>query len=386
MTSSIGTEHRQEGVLPLEGIKILDCAALIAAPMAATLLGEFGAEVTKIEAPGGESTRLWGADGVDPSPLWRSISRNKTTITLDLHDAGDRCKLMKLAEGVDVLVTNFRVPTLQKWKLDYCDMQKINPRLIMLHITGFGRTGPYCNKPGFARVAEAYSGLAALTGEPDKPPTMIGYPLVDSICGLYGAFSILLALRARDKIGRGCLLDLALYEPTLRLIEDVIPEYSVTGKSRNRMGSDQQHSAPNGVYECKDGKSIVLPISTENMWNRLLRVLDIPSLEKFDTLQLRKQNNEVIKLQIAEFIKHRPAHDLMELFTKHGIGCGQINFAEDLVNDPHAQARGNFIDFAVEEGNIRLIAPIPHSDLLGWRVMHPGLRMTGRDDSIETEQ
>ncbi|MCZ6730816.1 MAG: CoA transferase, partial [SAR324 cluster bacterium] len=241
---------------PLAGIRVLDIATFVAAPFAAAALGEFGAEVIKIEQPGvGDSLRRLGtySDAGD-TYWWLSDARNKKCITLDFHKPAGVDLFKRLVAQSDVVVENFRPGTLEKWGIGYEDLKAVNEGLIMLRVSGYGQTGPKKHEPGFARVAHAFSGLTYLVGTPDTPPLAPGSnTLADFLSGTYGAYGILLALRARDKSGKGQVVDIGLYEPMFRYLDEMAPVYQKTGYVKERVGTGGGHAVPHNHYPTGDG-------------------------------------------------------------------------------------------------------------------------------------
>jgi crotonobetainyl-CoA:carnitine CoA-transferase CaiB-like acyl-CoA transferase len=256
---------------PLEGIRVLDIATFIAGPFAAGSLGEFGAEVIKIEKPGqGDSLRELGT----PSPAgdsynWLNESRNKKCITLDLRQPRGAELFRRLVAKSDVVVENFRTGTLEKWGLGYEALHALNRGLVMVRITGYGQTGPKRDQPGFARIAHAFCGLTYLTGQPDTPPLMPGSTtLADFLTGIYGAYGVLLALRARDRTGEGQVIDIGLYEPMFRFLDEIAPVYAATGRVRERMGADTYNSVPHSHYPTRDGQWVAIACTNDKMFAR----------------------------------------------------------------------------------------------------------------------
>jgi crotonobetainyl-CoA:carnitine CoA-transferase CaiB-like acyl-CoA transferase len=366
---------QEEGpVSPLKGVRIVDAATLIAGPLAASILGEFGADVVKVEPPEGDSVRRWPPfrDGV--SLPWLSLARNKRSVTLDLHEGQDRDALRDLLRESDVFITNFRLGTLEKWGLDYEDIRAVNPNLIMLHITGFGRTGPYQNRPAFGRVAEAFAGLTFITGQEGSAPVFPGYPLGDAVYGVYGALSVMLALRGRELAGRGGLIDMALYEPMFRILEDLAPGFLGASFVKQRRGNKQNHSVPNDIYPTADGEHVVLPASTANMWRRLVELIQEPDLEQYDTLEARVEHRDVIDRKIRAFSSQHSASDFLAMLVEHGIAGGRINSARDLATDEQVAARENVVWVPTSDGSSRVPvnAPVPRSDLIAGEVRWAG--------------
>ncbi|MFD8102301.1 CaiB/BaiF CoA transferase family protein [Nocardia fluminea] len=328
--------------LPLSGIRVLDLATILAAPLTCALLAEFGAEVVKIEHPEtGDATRRYPPLVDGESPGWQQLGRRKKSIGIDLHDAEGAHLVKQLARDADIVVTNFRPPTLARFGLDFDDLRAVNDRLVVVHLTAYGRTGPYRDRPGFARVVEAFAGLTHRTGEPGGPPMFSGYAIADGVAGMYGAYAAMLALRQRDASGDAQLVDLALYEPVLRMMEDFIPVYGATGTVATRVGNDNPAICPNGIFPTADSKWVVLPASTNQMWRRLLAVMDRDDLSRFDTMEVRVANRALIDGAVAEFTSQHSLDALLDSLHGAGIAAGPVNTAAELVDDPHICARGS---------------------------------------------
>jgi crotonobetainyl-CoA:carnitine CoA-transferase CaiB-like acyl-CoA transferase len=348
--------------LPLSGIRVLDAATVLAAPLSATLLAELGAEVIKVEQPGqGDPVRSYApyADGV--SLHWRVTGRNKKSVTLDLH-VPEGVELFHRLVGVcDVVVTNFRPRKLREWNIDYDMLTRVKPDIVMLHLSAFGRSGPYTDRPGFARIAEAFSGLTYITGYADRTPVFAGYPIADGVAGFYGAFTILAALRHRDQTGEGQLIDLALYEPMLRMMEDFIVGYSGNGESKERQGNEQFNICPNNFYPTADGEYVILPVSTDQMWRRLVALIGDPRLSVYPTNQDRLRNRALIDRTVGDFTRRYHLEKLLTLFEEHGVASGKLYAVQDIFEDPQIEARGNLVEIDDEElGPLTVQAPIPH--------------------------
>ncbi|WP_328891071.1 CaiB/BaiF CoA transferase family protein [Streptomyces sp. NBC_00316] len=296
---------------PLNGVRVLDISTVLAGPLASSLLGEFGAEVIKVEQPGiGDPARSYPPldDGV--SAGWAVVGRNKSSVTVDLHHPDAAALVGQLAATADVVVTNFRPATLRRFSIDFDDLVSYRPDLVMVHVSAFGRTGPYADRPGFARVAEAFAGLTHRTGFPDGPPVFAGYPVADGVTGIYAAFAAMLALRQRDLTGEPQLADIGLYEPLLRMMEDFVVDYDATGEVRERQGNENPHISPNNLYRTRDGRWLALPASTEQMWRRLLVAMEAPDLAAYDSMTARIEHRGEIEGRVAAFVA---AHDLEPL-------------------------------------------------------------------------
>ncbi|MGN9783148.1 CaiB/BaiF CoA transferase family protein [Nonomuraea sp. ZG12] len=338
---------------PMSGVRVLDVSTILAGPLASSLLGEFGAEVIKVEHPAeGDPARSYPPleDGV--SAAWTMLGRTKRSVTIDLHHPDAADLVGRLAATADIVVTNFRPATLRRFRIDFDDLRAYRPDLVMVHVSAFGRTGPYAERPGFARVAEAFAGLTYRTGDPDQPPVFAGYPVADGVTGIYAAFAALLALRQRDLTGKAQLADIPLYEPLLRMMEDFVVEYGATGTSRERQGNQNPHISPNSLYLTRDGRWLALPASTEQMWRRLVEVMDAPDLAVHDSMTARLKHREEIEARVAAFVAAHDLEPLMALLLQAGVAAGPVNSAADVCADPHIRARGSVVEVA-DEGSGR---------------------------------
>ncbi|SDJ45617.1 Crotonobetainyl-CoA:carnitine CoA-transferase CaiB [Streptomyces indicus] len=342
---------------PLYGVRVLDISTVLAGPLACSLLAEFGAEVIKVEVPGaGDPARSYPPleDGV--SAGWAVIGRNKSSVTIDLHHPEAAELVGRLAATVDVVVTNFRPATLRRFSIDYDDLIAYRSDLVMVHVSAYGRTGPYADRPGFARVAEAFAGLTHRTGFPDGPPVFAGYPVADGVTGIYAAFAAMLALRQRDLTGEPQLADIGLYEPLLRMMEDFIVDYDATGKAQGRQGNENPHISPNNLYRTRDGRWLALPASTEQMWRRLIVAMDAPDLAAYDSMTARLEHRAEIEGRVAAFVAAHDLAPLTELLETSGVACGPVNTAADICADPQVRARGSVVEVADERsGRIRRV-------------------------------
>lgn len=371
---------------PLSGIRILDAAQILAAPTAATLLSEYGAEIIKIEQPkGGDPMRKYPPFRGAVSLLWKVIGRNRESVTLDLRTEKGRAVLKQLVAKSDVAILNYRPETLVKWGLDFDDLVKVKPDIIMLHLTAYGRTGPYAERPGFARVAEAFAGLTHRTGFPDRPPVQAGYPMLgDGVAGMYGAFAIMLALKERDRTGRPQLIDLALYEPLLRIFEDQIAAFGETGIAPGRVGNSSPLIAPNGLFPTKDGRYVCIPASTEPIWRRLVGLIGDETLLAYDTNPVRIRHRELIEGKVAEWTSSHDMLDLVEICSEAGVACGPVYSAEEIVKDRHMIARGSVIsvDDAETGKTVQMASPAGRFSEFEGKVRHVGPALGEHTDKI----
>lgn len=320
---------------PLRGVRILDATTMLAGPYAGGLLADFGADVIKVEDIGEGDPMRHSSPVVDGQHLpSKATNRNKRSIALDLRTTPGQEIFRNLTEQVDVLLTNFRTATLRRWHIDFDDLVDSNPGLIMFHLTAFGRNS---DRPGFARVAEAYAGLTHLTGEPGGPPMFCGFPIADGLSGVHGAFAVMLALFERERTGKGQLVDLALYEPVLRMLEGIVAACSVTGEVPERNGNENRDIAPNSLYETADGGWVVLPVSSPNMWRRFCSALQREELAgdsrfaaNVDRVRHRQQLNSII----APLIRERTIGELLETLAEHGVAAGRVNSMSDILATP----------------------------------------------------
>lgn len=337
---------------PLQGIRILDMATVLAAPFSATLCGDMGAEVVKLELPHGNDA-LRGLAPVygEHALFWKTANRGKKGISLDVRKPEGRALFLKLIETFDVLVENFRTGTLDQWGLDLKTLHARNPRLIVLRITGFGQTGPYARRPGFARIFEAMSGLTHLTGETDGPPQHMNFPLGDAIAGLFGAFSIATALAERNAKPKaeqkGIEIDLSATEAMMRLLDPLAAEYKFTGAARSRTGSRAGYTAPSNVYKTSDGMWITLVGSSDPIFARLCRAIGREGLEKneaFITNVRRTENLVAIDDIVASWCNNLSFAELSTRLTQEDVPFSKVYSIADVKADPHFKARGATIE------------------------------------------
>lgn len=343
--------------LPLSGIRILDLATFIAAPFAATTLAEFGAEVIKVERPdGGDPWRRYGTpkDGGD-SLAWKTEARNKSSVTLNLRTPEGVEILKTLVGKADVLCENFRPGTLEKWGLGPDVLSDINPKLILLRVSGYGQEGPYRDRPGFARNAHAFAGLVHLAGMPGGPPVTPGSTsLADYITGLYGTISILMALRDRDKTGLGQVIDLSLYESIFRVLDELAPAYAEAGTVRGREGTKTLNAVPHGHYQAKDGKWLSIACTSDVMFARLCNMMGRPELaapEEYGLVANRLKNFDAVDTLVGDYIKTFDRDDFIATCVEFDVPAAPVNTIADIFADSHVKARGTLVEVPDATGN-----------------------------------
>jgi crotonobetainyl-CoA:carnitine CoA-transferase CaiB-like acyl-CoA transferase len=351
--------------LPLSGVKVLEMGTLIAGPFSTRILAEFGAEVIKVELPqSGDPLRKWRVMHNGTSLWWYVQSRNKKCITVDVRTEEGLEVIKSLLKECDVFVENFRPGTISKWGLTPEVLQELNPNLIVSHISGFGQTGPYSDRAGFGSVGEAMGGLRYLTGYPELPPVRVGVSIGDSIASLYSVIGILMALYHRDvKNGSGQEIDVALYEAIFSLMESLVPEYDKKGVIRERTGSVFPGIVPTNVYKTKDEKYVVLAANGDKIFQRLLKVMGKDELvgdERFLTNDLRVKHQEFIESMIEEWVGQKMLKECLDIFNEHAIPAGTIYNAEDIVHDPHYQAREMILEMEHEDiGKMKVPGIVP---------------------------
>jgi len=352
--------------LPLAGIRVVDIATVIAAPYCATVLGEFGADVLKVEHPvGGDALRRFGTPSKRGDTLtWMSEARNKRSVTLDLRRPEGVALFKKLIEKTDVLCENFRTGTLEKWGLGWDVLHEINPGLIMLRVTGYGQTGPYKNRPGFARVAHAVGGIAYLAGMPRGTPVTPGSTtLGDYMTGLYGCLGVLMALRHREQTGEGQYVDAALYESVFRATEELAPAFAMYGIVRERLGSSHNDFAcPHGHFATKDGKWVAISCATDKLFMRLANAMGRPELASSSTygvqktrLEHRHDVNEIVRDWCGSLTRE----EALERCYATDTPAGPLNNIADIFGDRQFHARRNLVAVDEPETGESIIIPSP---------------------------
>ncbi|MFH8218999.1 CaiB/BaiF CoA transferase family protein [Streptomyces sp. NPDC018057] len=370
---------------PLSGLRVLDLATLFAGPIAAMMLGDFGAEVIKVEHP----ARPDPARGHGPAKngvglWWKLLGRNKRAVTLDLSRPGGRAILLRLAATADVIVENFRPGTLERWELGWPELSAANPRLVLARVTGFGQFGPYASRPGFGTLAEAMSGFAAITGEPDAPPTLPPFGLADSIAGLATAYAVLTALAARERTGRGQIVDMAIIEPILTVLGPQPLWYDQLGYVQPRTGNRTQNNAPRNTYRTADGTWVAVSASAQSVAERVLRLVGRPELTAepwFATGSGRAAHADLLDEAVGGWIARHTRTEVMAAFEKAQAAVAPIQDVRDVVADPQYQALGTLTTlFDPELGRMRM------QNVLFRLSDTPGaIRWAGRPHGADTE-
>ena len=331
---------------PLVGLKLLDMATMMAAPWAATFLADFGADVIKLEHPKtGDHARNFGLSKDGEPVFWKTLARNKHSVTLDLKAEQGKKIVKQLVQEADIVIENFRPGTLAKWGLGYESLAVENSRLIMLSVTGYGQDGPYASRPGFGTLLEAMSGFAHTNGQPEGPPTLPAIPLADGVAGAFGAMAILAAVFERERSGRGQHIDMSLFEPLARLHEGHLLEYSVLGQVRERLGNRSLSSAPRNAYRASDGGWVALSASAQPIFERLMNAIGRPELvndPRFLTNHDRITHSDDLDATVGAWIAERRRDEVIATLSASGAAVGPIYNTAELLDDPHVKARGSF--------------------------------------------
>lgn len=329
---------------PLEGVRVLELGSLIAGPYAASVLGQFGAEVIKVETPGeGDGLRKWRKLHNGTSLWWYSQSRNKKSITVNLKSPEGQQVVRDLASRSDIVVENFRAGQLEGWGLGWEHLSQLNPKLIMVRVSGYGQDGPYRDRPGFAAIAESVGGLRYVAGYPDRPPVRTGVSLGDTLASLYGVIGALLALHhLKANNGKGQFIDVALYEAVFGVMESLIPEYSVTGFIRERSGASLPGISPSNTYLCKDGSYVIIAGNSDGIFKRLMLAIgrkdlaDDPALARNDG---RAKQSDMLDAAITAWTTRHDLGEVLQVLEKAEVPSGPIYTAADIARDPHYRAR-----------------------------------------------
>ncbi|MBT4169273.1 MAG: CoA transferase [Rhodospirillaceae bacterium] len=378
--------------LPLAGIRVLDIGTLIAGPFGATMLGDFGAEVIKVEQPGpGDGLRGTPVDGEAGRPsIWRVEARNKKSVTLNLRVKEGQDILRELVGKSDILMENFTPGTLEKWNLGWDALHEINPRLIMVRVSGYGQTGPYSKRAGYDRIALGFSGYMYPTGFPDRFPVRPAFATADYNTGTFGAYAAMMALYQRDAAngggGMGQMIDLALYEPTFRITSDLLANYHATGEIRERVGNRNQGFSPAGTFATKDGRYVQIAAGGDKVFRRLVEAMGMPEMAsdpRYSVSRERIARADELEQLLADWIGAREFSDIEERLVAGNVPFGGIYTPADIAVDPHYQARDSFITVEdQEDGPMVMPGVIPKLMGTPGHVASTGPRLGQHNDEI----
>lgn len=379
-------DEQQNG--PLTGLRVVEMGQLLAGPFCAQLLGDLGAEVIKIEAPGvGDAMRQWGQEKPHGKSLWWPVvARNKKSVTCNLRDADGQRLARSLIERADIVVENFRPGSLERWGLGYDVLAEQNPGLILARVTGYGQDGPYAPRAGFGSIGEAMGGLRYVSGDPEKPPSRTGISIGDSLAAVFATIGVLAALHARKQTGRGQVVDSAIYEAVLAMMESLLPEWELGGYQRERSGAVLPNVAPSNVYPTRAGELVLIAANQDTVFARLAKVMERPDLvadEHYTTHSGRGANAAELDALIADWTARFDADELLDRLHEAGVPAGRIYTARDMFADPHFAARDAIVRVAHPElGEVPMQNVFPKLSATPGRVRSAGPELGEHNDDI----
>ena len=368
---------------PLAGTRVLELGAFIAGPFAGQVLGDLGAEVIKVEPPDvGDIMRRYGVRVDGRSLWWPAIARNKRSVAIDLREPRGQEAARRIAAGCDVVLENFRPGTLARWGMTYDALAAANPGIVLVHVSGFGQTGPRASEPGFGSIGEAMGGIRHTTGDPDRPPARTGISIGDSTAGLFAVIGTLAALQERHRSGRGQEVDVAIYEAVFALMESTVADYELGGVVRGRSGGILPDVAPSNAYPTADDHDIVIAANADAVFARLAAAMERPDLATaFASHEARAARQHELDDEIARWTRTRSAPDLIATLQAHEVPVGLINRAPDLLQDPHIAARDMIVRMAAG-----FAQPVPMANVVPKFSRTPGaIRHGGPELGADTE-
>ena len=376
---------------PLTDLRVIELGSILAGPFCGQMLADMGAEVIKVEAPGmGDPMRIWGEEKTDGKALWWTIlARNKKCITLNLRESRGQELLKELISQSDILLENFRPGTLEGWNIDYETLSKDHPGLIMVRVSGQGQTGPYSKRAGYGSIGEAMGGLRYVVGDPATPPSRLGISIGDTLAATFATVGALSALHYRDKTGKGQVVDSAIYESVLAVMESLIPDYQQAGFIRERTGAILPHVAPSSVYPSKDGTMVLIAANQDTVFRRLATAMGQPELaddQRFNDHAARGHRQEELDQLIADWSATLEIETLIDLLAEHGVPVGKIYRAPDMLDDPHFAARKAIIKLMHPElGELAMQNIVPKLSLTPGEVRHAGPKLGQHNDYVYQE-
>ena len=386
-TADDGTPARR---LPLEGLRVIDVGNFLAGPYAASILGEFGAEVIKVEHPdGGDPMRRFGTPTKreNATLAWLSEARNRKSVTIDLLKPEGVELFKRLIAKSDVLVENFRPGTMESWGLGWPQVHAANPAIVMLRVSGYGQTGPYRRRSGFAHIAQAFGGLNYLAGFPGETPVLPGtVPLGDYIASLFGTIGVLVALRHKEATGKGQMVDVGIYEAVFRVLEEIAPAYAMFGKIREREGAGSFVAVPHGHFRTQDNRWIAIACTTDKMFERLSVAMGRPELaskEMYGDQRKRLAAREIVNQHVIDWVGSLPRHEVLNRCLYEEVPVGEVNSIADIFNDPHFAARGNLVRWREENlGEVVVPGVVPTLSATPGRITNLGPRLGNANDEV----
>ncbi len=371
----------------LSDLKVLELGSMLAGPFVGSMLGDFGARVVKVEKPGKpDALREWPPHKDGAALWWKTMARNKHVVTLDISRPEARELALRLIGESDIVIENFRPGTLERWDLDPAELSKRFPRIVWVRVSGWGQTGPNREQGGYATIAEAFSGLASFTGHADKGPTVSAFPMGDYLAGVFGAFGALAAIHRRESSGRGQVVDVALYEPLLRIIESVIVRYDQTGQKKPLLGNQMEEDVPRNVYATADGGAIAISCGSQRIYEGLVDAMGRPDLKhdpRFATMADRVTHRVAIDDEVAAWLKTQPTALALEKLVANKVVAGKINDIADVLGDAHVAAR-EAVHTLVDDtlGPMRMPAPVPKLSETPGDIRWPGRDPGASNDEV----
>jgi succinyl-CoA--D-citramalate CoA-transferase len=371
----------------LSDLKVLELGSMLAGPFVGSMLADFGAQVVKVEKPGKpDALREWPPHKDGVALWWKTMARNKHAITLDISRPEARELALRLIGESDIVIENFRPGTLERWGFDPAELSQRFPRIVWVRVSGWGQTGPNREQGGYATIAEAFSGLASFTGHADKGPTVSAFPMGDYLAGIFGAFGALAAIHRRERSGRGQIVDVALYEPLLRIIESVVVRYDQTGQKKPLLGNQMEEDVPRNVYATADGGAIAISCGSQRIYEGLVDAMKRPDLKhdpRFATMADRVTHRDAIDGEVAAWLKMQPTASALEKLVANKVVAGKINDIADVLGDAHIAAR-EAIRTLVDEtlGPMRMPAPVPKLSETPGDIRWPGRDPGASNDEV----
>ena len=361
---------------PLSGVRVVELATVVAGPGSGKYLADFGADVIKVESPGGDPTRRmgWIGPGETDSYFWKLVNRNKKSIVLDLKSAEGKASLRALIADADVLIENMRPGKLEALGFTIDALLKHNPRLVILRVTGFGQEGPYAQQPGFATIAEALSGFSALLGEPGRAPLLPPIAVTDEVTALVGAFATMLGLRHAEKTGEGQAIDVNLLESMFQIMGPLVSAFAHMGYLQPRLGSGIPYTVPRGTYQCADGRWVAISSSADSVAERVLDLVGLSTDERFATFQGRSEHREEVEKHVREWVAARPSEEVIGEFRRVDAAIAPVLTMSDIFEDPHYRARG----IITEVDGVAMQNVVARLSRTPGEIRHPG-RSFGAD-------
>lgn len=375
----------------LSDLRVIEMGQLLAGPFCGQLLADFGAEVIKIEPPGvGDPMRQWGREKPHGKSLWWPVvARNKKSVTLNLRTGEGQQMVRDLIASTDILIENFRPGTMERWNLGYDVLSAINPRLVMVRVTGFGQTGPYSSRAGYGAIGEAMGGLRYVVGDPSTQPSRMGISIGDELAAVHACMGAMFAIHARERTGRGQIVDSAIYEAVLNMMESLVTEYDVAGYVRERTGAILPNVSPSNVFDTADGKLLLIAANQDTVFKRLAEAMGRPDLAedaRYATHSARGAHQAELDGIINDWTRTVPLDALEALMNEHGVPCGLIYQAEDMIADPHFEAREAIVEVDHPDfGKIKMQNVAPRLSETPGSVRHVGPALGEHNDYVYGE-